>query len=568
MPFRLHCSRRRLAILAGMLILGLTVLAYLPAVRGEFLWDDDRHFSENPFMDPAHGLDGLRAIWTQRALYYPLTSTTFWVARRLWGLNPVPYHQLMILLHVANAILLWQLLRRLRVPGAWLAGAIFALHPVNVQSVAWMTELKNVQSGLFYLLALLGWLAFRRGAGPLAYGAALLAFLLALLSKTSTVTLPAALLVIHLWRREPLDRRAVLAWMPFALLSLAAGLMTIYFHKPHVAEGLEWSESLPTRLFIAGNCVWFYLSKLLLPLNLTFVYPRWEIDAARLTHGTGLFALLLLVAVLWRGRRTWGRASLLALAYYVASLLPVLNLFKMYYARYSYVADHWQYLTLMGGAAWLAGGLVWLVGRAGLRGPMAALPPALLLTLFGGLTWSQAAIYRDPQTLWLNTIADNPTAAISYNNLGIYHMERGDYAAAELVLRAGLEHNPTNPELLTITGAALIYLNRPHEALAPLEAARLQLPDDPEVLNNIALAQLMTGQTEPALQTYARVMELKPDFPEPYLNFAHALTDAGRLPEALAAIELGLRILPRHPDLHALRHDLLARRQPAPSLQR
>lgn len=554
-----HAAGLRATLGPALLILGLTILAYLPAVSGLFLWDDDHHFSENPLMT-APG--GLWALWTQHAFYYPLTSTTFWLARRLWGLSPVPYHQLNILLHALNAILLWRLLARLKVQGAWLAGAVFALHPVNVQSVAWMTELKNMQSGLFYLLALHAWVGFRENRRAGAYAAALLFFGLALLSKTSTVTLPLALVVIELWRGGRLERRFLVAWLPFMALSAAAGLATVVLHRGMVA-GPEWAETPPQRLILAARCLWHYLGKLFWPVPLTFVYPRWTVDAGRWAQWLWVAALPLPVAAAWAARRTWGRPALLALAYFAASLLPVLNFFRMYYTRYSYVADHWQYLAMMGGVAWLAAGLTGLLRRAQARPAVKYLALAGVLLLLGSLTWRQAGIYQDPRTLWYDTISKNPQAAISYNNLGIYYLGRGEGATARgnvaqgriefskavNILGQGLARNAGNAELLTIRGAALLYLDQPQAALEVLEQARRKLPDDPEVLNNIGSALAALGREPEARATLERVIQIKPEFPEAYVNLARLLAGAGRRGEARGIIERGLRRMPAQPVL-------------------
>lgn len=533
----------------ALLILALTFLAYLPALRGAFLWDDDKHFSENPHMTRPGGLAG---VWTERIMYYPLTSTTFWVARRAWGLNPVPYHLLNVALHGANALLLWLLLRRLRVRGAWLAGALFALHPVNVQSVAWMTELKNVQSGLFYLLALHAWVASRERGGKLPYAAALFSFALALLSKTSTVTLPLALIVIQLWRREPLNRRSALALGPFFALSGLAGLMTVTLHNPMV-DGPEWGETFPERVILAARGVWFYLSKLFVPLNLSFVYPRWEIDARRLADWLWVPGLILLLgAPLLCRSRAWSRPTALALACYVASLLPVLNFFRMYYTRYSYAADHWQYLAAMGGVAWIAGGADWLAAHSRLRPRQALLLVIALLAALGGLTWRQAHIYRNPVTLWNDVIKKNPHGAIAYHNLGCHFLAQGQNAIAERVLAAGLQFNPDDPELLTVHGAALVALNRPQESLSALERAFARTPGDPDLLNNLGSALSQLGRTDEAALRFREALKRKPDLVQAWYNLGQTLLAAGRRDEARAAAREGLRANPGDPNLNAL----------------
>lgn len=543
--------RAELALGAALVL--ATLAAYLPALSGGFLWDDDAHVSENPFMV---GAGGLRALWTQHVFYYPLTSTTFWIGRRLWDLNPLPYHQLNIALHAINALLLWRLLTKLKIPGALLGAAIFALHPVHVQSVAWITELKNVQSGLFYLLTLLAWVAFLETGKRRMFGLALGLFALALLSKTSVVVLPFALVIIHLWLDRPVDRRWAVRWAPFFLLSFAAGALTVVFHRPHVAPDAQWLDTYPERVVIAGRAVWFYLGKLILPFNLAFVYPRWEIDAGRLASYLTWPALLLTGAIGWRWRRSWGRPFLLAMVYFVVCLLPVLGFFRMYYTRYSYVADHWQYLASMGAIAWAAGSGAWLL-RAD---PKAAAPRrarkiarvaigAGLVLLLGARTWDQTHIYRDQETLWTDTIAKNPTSAIAYNNLGGRHGRAGDFGRAAAVFRIGLVRNPNDIDLQSNLGAALVQLGANEEAIVLLRASLAREPKDARTLNNLGLALAAMGDADQAVDIFRRAITLRPSLIETYVNLAGVFMDRGRPDDAIRALEAGLSIDPANPIL-------------------
>jgi tetratricopeptide (TPR) repeat protein len=555
---------RLFVFMQGLAIVVLTLLVYQPAMQAGFVWDDDRHFVANPYMS---GQGGLANIWLKHDFYYPLTSTTWWLARRLWGLNPVGYHLLNILLHALNAVLLWRLLRRLAVPGAWLAGTVFALHPVNVQSVAWATELKNCQSGLFYLLALLAWTRLtEKGARLRAwYVAALVAFAAALLSKTSTVTLPFALVFMDLWRRRPLDRRAAARWAPFFALAALAALLTLAGHRPMV-RGEEWYLSALQRLALSARCVWFYLGKLAWPLDLSFVYPRWRIDVLSEAAWLPLLGLILLAITLmglwWRG----GRPALLTLGYFVASLLPVLNFFRMYYARYAYAADHWQYLAGMGAIAWAVGAATWLARRrlserTRLLAEMIA--GVALLSLLGGLTWRQAGIYQDSETLWLDVIAHHPDAAIAYNNLSIHYFDQNNLPMAEATLREGLQRNPGNPELATILAGVLIHQRRWVEARSLLDGALDAMPGDPEILNNLGLVHAALGRIDQAVGEFRRAIERDPRSIEIYNNLVKTLLEAGRRREALEAIDEGLRALPAHPLLLHLRD--VARATPAAS---
>jgi hypothetical protein len=349
--------------LRGALLVGLVVLAYLPALQAGFIWDDDKHLTENPCIVGPLGFAG---IWTTaEATYYPLVLSTFWVEHALWGLAPMPYHLVNVLVHAACAIALWLVLARLLVPGAWLGAALWALHPVQVESVAWVTELKNTQSALFFLLAVLFFLKWLEspeaadgGTGRPFYAAALLCAAAAILSKSSTVMLPVVLALCVWWKGERWRWRMLTPLAPFFFIAVAASAWTIWEQQFHSgALGAEWALTLAQRVIIAGRDPWFYLGKLLWPHPLVFIYPRWTIDASSPSAYLPAIAGLTGMAVLWGRRDRWGRPAFFAFAYFVVSLFPVLAFFKVYYFRFSFVADHFQYLASMGPLA-LAGAAI------------------------------------------------------------------------------------------------------------------------------------------------------------------------------------------------------------------
>ncbi len=249
-------------------------------MHGGFIWDDDDYVQDNPTL---RSLAGLGQIWFQPGAtrqYYPLVHTTYWLEYRLWGLDPTGYHVVNVILHALSAVVVWRILSRLQVPGAWAAAALFALHPVHVESVAWITERKNALSGAFYLSAAWAYLRYEAARRPRWYGAALVLFAAALLSKTVTCTLPAALLLVLWWKGQTPMRRPAVALGPFFVLAVAMSAVTVWMERHSVgAWGPEWDLSLVERGLIAGRALWFYAAKLLVPLDLAFIYLRWAIDA-------------------------------------------------------------------------------------------------------------------------------------------------------------------------------------------------------------------------------------------------------------------------------------------------
>jgi hypothetical protein len=337
-------------------LLTLVIAAYIPAIMGGFVWDDDDYVTRNPTLS---GSGGLQRIWFEIGAvpqYYPLVHTSFWLEFHLWGLWPLGYHLVNVLFHGCSAILLWRVLLRLGVRGAWLAAAVFALHPVQVESVAWITERKNILSGVFYLSALLAYVRFlglgRGGFGPRGrwgwYWLALVLFLCALLSKTVTCSLPAAILLLLWWKRSRLRLNDVLSLVPFFVLGAALGLTTAWMEQHYVgAQGAEWALSWLDRCLIAGRALWFYVGKLVWPARLAFIYPRWQIDSALWQYCYPLAAVGLVVC-LWVLRRRIGKAPLVAALYFGGTLGPALGFINVYPMRFSFVADHFQYMASVG----------------------------------------------------------------------------------------------------------------------------------------------------------------------------------------------------------------------------
>ena len=408
-PSIVPASRRWLLAL---LLIGATAIAYLPTLRNGFVWDDDTSLTQNPFVQ---GGEGLRQFWltTQTPDYWPVTSTTFWAEWRLWGLNPAGYHATNLSLHLIAALLLWSVLRRLRVPGAYLAALLFALHPVNVESVAWITQRKNLMAMLFFLLSVDCFLRAEEGRRA-AYGLSLLAFTLGLLSKGSVAVLPLVLCGIVVYRRR-IGPRDLARLAPFFLVAGIFTWVDIWFQGHHLgaAETIR-SAGFIERLLGAGAVVWFYLSKALVPLHLVFVYPAWHIAPGNFLWWLPLLGALGLTALLWR--MGW-RAALFAWGYFCLALLPVMGFTDVYFMKFSLVADHYQHLALIGVTALAGAG--WAEWRRRTPGALPVAAAALVAGVLAVLTWRQCLRYRDAETLFEVTLRENPDSPMVHNNLGV-----------------------------------------------------------------------------------------------------------------------------------------------------
>jgi protein O-mannosyl-transferase len=558
------------------MIVGL-VAAYALSLRGEFLWDDDNHITKNPTIV---GPMGLKEIWTTaKSYYFPLVLTNFWAQHALWGLEPFGYRVVTLAFHIAAALLLWRVLVQLRIPGAWIGAAWWALHPVQVESVAWICELKNTQSAVFFLASIgcyVRWLESRGHEheravsglppGPRAsargYGFALVFALLAILSKPSTVMLPVVLGLCGWWLRDRIEWRDALRLAPFFALSALAAGWTIWEQKFHSgARGAEWEQSLPERLVIAGRVIWFYLSKLVWPNPLIFIYPRWQISAANPLAYLPALAAAGGLYLLWHFRHRGLRPVFFAAAFFVALLFPVLGFFDVYFFRYSFVGDHFQYLASMGPLVLAGAGLARALGEArvpiaGPAGPTrsAATRPwgvaAGVLVAFGLLSFHHARAYLHNEALWRHTVAKNPAAVMAWLNLAdtLARAERHDEAIA--TFRHALTLRPNDPHGWNDLGCELTLVGRPEEAIPALQRSIELKPDLPEVHSNLGNALRKVGRTAEALASYRRALELDPNHAETHNNLGAELAEMGRLDEAVHHFETALHSDPKNASAH------------------
>src|SRR5207253_5427665 len=387
----------------ALFLVAATVLVYHRMWQAGFIWDDAEHLTENPCII---GPLGFRDIWTSsHAFYYPLVLTTFWILHQFVELNPLPYHLLNVFLHAGSAVLLWRVLRQLGVRAAWFGAALWALHPVMVQSVAWITELKNTQSCFFYLLAISFFLKAddsqkdtqRRWRLALS----LVFFAMAITSKSATVMLPIVLMLCLWWRNGRLRWRDLAVLAPFLLISVAASGWTIWEQKFHSgAVGVEWSQTWPQRFAIAGCDLWFYLGKLLWPNPLIFIYPPWKTDMVWLTAFLRSLAAALVLLLLWWKRSGPLRPVFFAAAYFVISLFPVLGFFNVYFFRYAFVSDHFQYLASIGPLVLIAAAMTKTMAALEWKPVARATTCGALLLVLGFLSWRQSGTYIDAVTLY------------------------------------------------------------------------------------------------------------------------------------------------------------------------
>jgi protein O-mannosyl-transferase len=504
------------------LLLFVTLVAYWPSLQGALLWDDSGHVTR-PDLQSLHGL---WRIWfdlgaTQQ--YYPILHSAFWVEHRLWGDSVLGYHLVNVCLHALAAGLVVLLVRRLSLPGAWLAGILFALHPVQVEAVAWISEQKSTLSGVFYLAAALAYLHWNRKRRTSTYFLATFLFVLAMLSKSVTATLPAVLAIVVWWQRGRLNwTRDGVPLLPWFAIGIPAGLFTAWVERTFIgAAGSDFVMTFTQRVLLAGRVFWFYACKFVLPVNLAFSYSRWKIDPAvwwQYLYPAGVLAvagIFLLMA-----RRNRGPAA--AFLIFVVTLFPVLGFLNVLPFRYSWVADHFQYLASLAIIVPLSASLSRVAERFSLSNTGRFAILALLATALSIASARQSAMYLDNETLYRETLARNPDSFLAHNNLG---------------------------------SILILSPDRVPEGVAHLEAAVRIEPAYPEGHYNLGRALEQTQPPAPAsdiIREYEAAIHIQPDYPEAHTNLGNVFSRIpGRLPDAINEYQLAIRARPAVAQTHA-----------------
>ena len=551
----LATSYSRQDMLAFLALGLLVVVPYLPAMLwGGFVWDDRIITNAEPIQE----VSGLWKIWFspgaigEEGHYWPLVYTTFWLEHKLWGYAPAGYHVVNVLLHLVNTLLLWHLLRRLAVPGAWMVAAVFAVHPLHVESVAWVIERKDVLSGLFYFAAVLMWMRFVEQPNSRRYAWSLALYAAAMLSKSIAITLPAAFLIWHWWKQGRVTSVDLLRIVPFCVVGLVITVGDLSFYWLAEAKVLDAIDySLTERTLIAARALWFYVGKLLWPTDLAVIYPLWDIRVADPLAWGYCIAAVALVVTLWRFRHRIGRGPLAGALFFAVTLLPVLGFVEYGYMQYAFVADRFQYLAgigvmvvVIGMAAYGVGSLpdLWQKGTLGVA--------VVTLVVLGMLTWRQANIYRDNETLHRHIIALNPQARDAHLNLGIILYNQAQYEEALDIARVAVEQRPDFALAHVSLGAILNALGRFEEAEAHLRRAIALDPQEKSAHFNLGNTLREQGRYEEALEAARIAVEQRPDYSKAHANLGAILNELGHSKEAEAHLRRAIALDPRTPNVH------------------
>ncbi|MFQ5560085.1 MAG: tetratricopeptide repeat protein [Nitrospinota bacterium] len=518
----------------ALFIFVITLIVYSPVFRAGFIWDDDTFLTGN---DLILSSDGLWQLWfsTDAPDYFPLVSTSLWLEWRLWGANAAGYHTVNVFLHAISSVLVYILFRESGIKGAWLAAVLFAVHPVNVESVAWITERKNTLTMPLYLATILFFFRFQLTDGKGAYAAAVFLFALSLLCKTSVVMLPVVLLGLIWWKKGILKVRDVQTLLPFFLLSLLMGGITVWFQYNRAIGGeFIRDDGFFLRFAIAGIASWFYLYKAIFPLNLSFVYPKWDFSEPTVLIYLPSVLFLFMLFFFWRNRRSWGVYPFLSLSYFLVTLLPVLGFLNIFFMKYSYVADHWQYFSIIGligfGAAVWGGLHEKSIGKK--RFFLKSLG-VLLVTFYGSLTFIQAGIYKNELTLYDDIIKKNKDCWMAYNNRGHFFDKNGFFKKALSDFNRAVAIKPDYPEAYFNRGVLFGRSGEVKKAIDDYTSAVTYKPRYAEAYYNRGILRLQSVEKQTALEDFSRTLEINPLFMKAYLNRGILLAGEKRFDGAL-----------------------------------
>jgi tetratricopeptide (TPR) repeat protein len=521
------------------LLIAFVLAAYGATLRADFVnWDDPVHVYENQRVTAP---DALRRSWSNGTNpgFYPILFGTYGLEWRAAGGKPWLLHLDNVLLHAVNTLLVGALARELGMSpmASWLVAGLWALHPAQVESVAWITERKNVLYTAFWLGSLLLYSRWRR-AGVSNYAGSVLLFALSLLSKGAALTLPAALVLVEWARGRRLDRRFWLSLVPYVALGILGGVGLLGL----VPATLE-VPPLESRFAVACRALWFYLATFLWPHPLVPVYPTWSLEVTSPSNLVAALGVLTLVAV---GIVTWRRVPriiLFGVGLFVTNIFLVLGVVWNSYHGFAFVADRYLYLPAVGLAIVPVAGLGELARTARLPARAVTIAIVVWCTALAFVTWRQVPVWHDSDRLWAYTLAHNPDCSPCLQNLGLLFAERGDLTGAadhyERAFRLGMQ-----PEGNISFGNVRLAQDRLDDAVALYELAAKSDPGNAKASYNLGIVLERQGKTAEAIARYEEAVRRQPDWPDPHNNLGVALFGSGRPDEARAHFEAVLRLHP------------------------
>ena len=543
--------------LQGTSLLAILIFsAYFPTFQNSFIWDDNRYLTQNPYLKD---IEGLKRFWLDLSAmpqYYPMVFTSFWVEHKIWGFDPIGYHVDNVVIHYMNAFILWRILVFMEIRGSWLGAAVFAIHPIQVETVAWITERKNLLSGLFLFLSLYTFIRFYDPAPGVGsnisknkiktwsmYGVSLLFFLCALWSKTVTCILPAVILLIFWWKQNRVSKEVFLLTVPYFVFGLSFAFLTTWLEKFNVgAIGPEWEFSFIDRFLIAGKALWFYIGKLIFPFPLIFTYPRWTIDDSIWWQYLYPLAFIALFFILGLFRNRIGRGPLAGILLFSGTLFPALGFFNVYPMRFSFVADHFQYLACIGIIVPFSCGIEMLVDR--FKHYIIRVFIICFLSLLGVLTWNQSHVYKNVFSLWNDTTEKNPGAWMAHYNLGLEYANLGNAGLAVRSYELAIKYKPDHYKAHFNLGNSYRILGRFEESVESYYNALAVNPEHVMSWINLGIILGKLNKNKLAISAISKAIELRPEYANAHYNLGIIYAEEGQFEKAKEEFENVLKIDP------------------------
>ncbi|TXI90448.1 MAG: tetratricopeptide repeat protein [Cupriavidus sp.] len=527
-------------VLAGLFV-------YAPAFHGDWLWDDDQEITANPLL---RSFGGLVEIWTGGvgADYFPLKTTFQWILFQFAGPTPTVYHLANVILHIGNALLVWRLFDRLRIRYAWLGGLLFCVHPVIVESVAWISELKNTLSLPFLLGSMLAFIRFDESRRPADYLCAALLYLAAILCKTSVVMLPFTLLLYCWWKRGGLRWRDLWGSAPFFAISLAMGLITIWFqHGRAIGSETILVGGMASRAATAGMAIFFYLWKCVFPFDLLPIYPRWQVDPPTLIQFLPWPLLAVILSWLWTQRKTWGRHALLGLGFFLLNVFPILGFITMSYMRITWVADHFIYLPAIGVIGLMTAAAGSCLDRTTGNARIACIAGGtIVMAILTVSSHRYAGIFANEEQLWSYTLLRNRDAWQAHSRYGKAMLDAGRNQAGYFHIKESARLRPDLAETRNNFAAVLQAKGELTRALEEVAEACRLAPKMMIYAMNHAKILMELKKYEEARKVYSEILEQAPNNPSLLSNYGVTEYCLGHVDEAIAKFEEALRIAPDH----------------------
>lgn len=561
--WRLPCVSE-IAFLKASVLLLVSLWIYSPVTGADWLWDDDYLLTQNPVVQHPVGIVSLWILPTT-ADYFPLTMSVLWLLWKFFGPDPTGYHIVSTLLHALSALMLWNLLLLLRIRGAWFTALLFTVHPLCVESVAWISELKNTISLPLFLAAASCWAIYCQKPSPSSYLGALGLFLLAMLAKSSCVMFPVTILLYAWWEKNRITLRDIAASAPFFVTSLLLGLVTLHFQLSRaIGDEISPIGGLASRIAIAGTSILFYLTKIAWPHPLLPTYPQWAMNPPGALDFLPFIIVLSGFAILWANRRTWGRDALMAFGFFCIMLAPVLGFVPMSFMRVGWVADHFLHIPMVGIFAWIGAGMARLLERH--PDPLATLlrlGATLLAVALALASHSYATVWLNEETLWAHTLEYNADSWQAHNRLGSIKFNKGERTAALIHFREAVRLRPELAETQNNLGSATLAQKDTKNAVRHFKEALRLAPEIRAIRENLARALILDGQLTEARDIYAGLVREQPDDPKLLCNLGVALFRTGDPKQAITCFKKALEINPSLEDAREnLRHALEATSSP------